>query len=203
MGAATPKSKAGAKAGPSPWLASNPGKRWTEVFFLAYSPFWILWALCILVPLQLYEVIQRGRSQVAHWHANTKRDCSWWHTSGPLQHAGDWGYMLIGTSAAAPCVVLPLLLPGPKVRWTISSGLQPSTRGDSAALSSLSRGPVDTVRCRATRTSLCTSGTGSRSVIRHNGAPVVGAAEWYCTGMASSARLSRALPTTRRPTCGS
>ena len=38
------------------WLASNPSKRWAEVFFLAYSPFWILWALCILVPFQLYEV---------------------------------------------------------------------------------------------------------------------------------------------------
>ena len=49
----------GPKAGRRPahlWLASNPGKRWTEVFFLIYSPFWIAWALCILVPFQLYEV---------------------------------------------------------------------------------------------------------------------------------------------------
>lgn len=38
------------------WLAANPSKRWAEVFYLAYSPFWILWALCILVPFQLYEV---------------------------------------------------------------------------------------------------------------------------------------------------
>jgi hypothetical protein len=38
------------------WLAANPSKRWAEVFFLAYSPFWITWALCILVPFQLYEV---------------------------------------------------------------------------------------------------------------------------------------------------
>ncbi|KAL6759528.1 cyclopropyl isomerase-like protein [Haematococcus lacustris] len=65
---------------PSKWLAINPGKRWTEVFFLLYSPFWIVWALCIIVPFQLYE------------------------------HAGDWGYMLIGTAAAAPCVILPVLL---------------------------------------------------------------------------------------------
>ena len=41
---------------PNLWLSANPGKRWTEVFFLAYSPFWIVWALCILVPFQLYEV---------------------------------------------------------------------------------------------------------------------------------------------------
>jgi len=59
------------------WLSSNPSKRWTEVFFLVYSPFWILWALCVLVPLELYE------------------------------YCGDWGYMLIGTSAALPCVILP------------------------------------------------------------------------------------------------
>jgi cycloeucalenol cycloisomerase len=38
------------------WLAEDAGKRWTEVFFLAYSPFWMLWALCILVPFRLYEV---------------------------------------------------------------------------------------------------------------------------------------------------
>ena len=45
------------------WLATNPSKRWAEVFFLAYSPFWILWALCILVPFQLYEV---GAEVAAH-----------------------------------------------------------------------------------------------------------------------------------------
>jgi hypothetical protein len=38
------------------WLAANPSKRWAEVFYLAYSPFWIAWALCVLVPFQLYEV---------------------------------------------------------------------------------------------------------------------------------------------------
>ncbi len=37
-------------------LQDNPAKRWTEVLFLVYSPFWILWALGILVPMQLYEV---------------------------------------------------------------------------------------------------------------------------------------------------
>ena len=38
------------------WSAVSPGKRWTEVFFLLYSPFWIIWALCILVPFKLYDV---------------------------------------------------------------------------------------------------------------------------------------------------
>lgn len=54
--------------GPGPlgnWLAPNPSKRWAEVFFLAYSPFWILWALCILVPFQLYEV---GAAGATHAH---------------------------------------------------------------------------------------------------------------------------------------
>lgn len=40
----------------SAWLAANPSKRWAEVLYLAYSPFWIGWALCVLVPFQLYEV---------------------------------------------------------------------------------------------------------------------------------------------------
>ena len=48
--------KAAAKADGRLWAASSPGKRWTEVFFLLYSPFWIIWALCILVPFKLYDV---------------------------------------------------------------------------------------------------------------------------------------------------
>eukprot|EP00798_Chlamydomonas_sp_ICE-L_P015523 gene15523-21611_t len=63
------------------WLAQNPSKRWTELFFLMYSPFWIFWALCIVVPFQLYE------------------------------YCGSWGYMAIGTFAAAPCFLLPLVIP--------------------------------------------------------------------------------------------
>jgi hypothetical protein len=47
---------AGDGSSQSLWHASNPSKRWTELFYLAYSPFWILWALCVLVPFQLYEV---------------------------------------------------------------------------------------------------------------------------------------------------
>lgn len=68
---------------PRLWLADDPGKRWTEVFFLAYSPFWMAWALCILVPFKLYD------------------------------HLGQLGYLLVGLAAATPCVVLPLLLQQP------------------------------------------------------------------------------------------
>lgn len=55
--AATPKApRGGAARRLSPWLAPNPGKCWTELFFLAYSPTWIVWCLCILVPFKIYEV---------------------------------------------------------------------------------------------------------------------------------------------------
>lgn len=69
-------------AGGGRWLAADPSKRWAEVFYLAYSPFWILWALCVLVPLALYE------------------------------HLDEWGYLLVGLAAALPCAVVPLLVPG-------------------------------------------------------------------------------------------
>lgn len=62
------------------WLSKVPGKRWTEIFFLAYSPFWIAWALCILVPFRLYEVLDKT------------------------------GYMAVGLFAAVPCILLPLAL---------------------------------------------------------------------------------------------
>lgn len=63
------------------WLAADPSKRWAELFFLAYSPFWILWALCILVPFQLYE------------------------------YCDEWGYLTVGLLAAIPCFALPPFLP--------------------------------------------------------------------------------------------
>jgi hypothetical protein len=50
-------------SGGSLWLAQDPSKRWTEIFFLVYSFFWITWALCILVPFQLYEVRAPPRAQ--------------------------------------------------------------------------------------------------------------------------------------------
>jgi hypothetical protein len=64
----------------SKWLAANPSKRWTEVFFLAYSPFWIAWALGILVPFKLYDRLD------------------------------EWGYLAVGLAAALPCFLLPLLV---------------------------------------------------------------------------------------------
>ena len=54
---------AGGGAGWEAWLAPTPAKRWTELFFLAYSPTWILWCLCILVPFKLYDVRARGAAE--------------------------------------------------------------------------------------------------------------------------------------------
>jgi cycloeucalenol cycloisomerase len=41
---------------PSLWLAPNPSKRWGELFFLFYTPFWLTLCLGIVVPYKLYEV---------------------------------------------------------------------------------------------------------------------------------------------------
>ncbi|KAL2934463.1 Cycloeucalenol cycloisomerase [Bienertia sinuspersici] len=37
------------------WLSSNPSKRWGEMFFLLYTPFWLTLCLGIVVPFKLYE----------------------------------------------------------------------------------------------------------------------------------------------------
>ncbi|XP_021741221.1 cycloeucalenol cycloisomerase-like [Chenopodium quinoa] len=40
---------------PSKWLAQSPSKRWGELFFLLYTPFWLTLCLGIVVPFKLYE----------------------------------------------------------------------------------------------------------------------------------------------------
>lgn len=65
-----------------PWEARTKSKRWSESFFLWYSPFWIAWTLLVVVPFELYE------------------------------RAGKAGYMMIGLGTALPCVILPMLVQG-------------------------------------------------------------------------------------------
>nr|WEU38172.1 cyclopropylsterol isomerase [Paris polyphylla] len=48
-------SENGGGASESLWLASNPSKRWGEIFFLLYTPFWLTLCLGIIVPYKLYE----------------------------------------------------------------------------------------------------------------------------------------------------
>ncbi|KAL2490188.1 Cycloeucalenol cycloisomerase [Abeliophyllum distichum] len=38
------------------WLAQDPSKRWGELFFLLYTPFWLTLCLGIIIPYKLYEV---------------------------------------------------------------------------------------------------------------------------------------------------
>ena len=80
---AAPKRASSARAASaqlSPWLSPNPAKAWTERFFLLYSPVWITWCLCILVPFKLYDRLD------------------------------EWGYLAIGLAAALPCVLVPALV---------------------------------------------------------------------------------------------
>ncbi|KAL3529848.1 hypothetical protein ACH5RR_009170 [Cinchona calisaya] len=64
------------------WLAQNPSKRWGELFFLLYTPFWLTLCLGIVVPYKLYETFT------------------------------EWEYLLIGLVSAAPAFVMPILFVG-------------------------------------------------------------------------------------------
>lgn len=64
------------------WFSPNPAKRWTELFFLLYSPVWIVWVLLVLVPFKLYERLD------------------------------EWGYLAVGLLAALPCVIVPYFYEG-------------------------------------------------------------------------------------------
>lgn len=64
------------------WFSENPGKKWTEVFILCYSPVWILFDLGIVVPFQLYE------------------------------RFSELEYLLLGIGTAFPCFLLPLFIVG-------------------------------------------------------------------------------------------
>jgi cycloeucalenol cycloisomerase len=130
-GAAAATGKAGSgSTQKSLWLAADPSKRWAEVFYLAYSPFWIIWALCVLVPFQLYEVgvperrrglffwpagrRRRGRLDTLQSHGNhalhTFPLASHHYSPTTKQHLDAWGYLLVGLAAAVPCFALPPLL---------------------------------------------------------------------------------------------
>ena len=75
-----PRASRGGLPPPSLWLAPTAPKRFCEVVWLAYSPCWIVWALCIVVPFQLYERFT------------------------------EYGYMYLCVGSALPCLLLPALL---------------------------------------------------------------------------------------------
>ncbi|KAH0450623.1 hypothetical protein IEQ34_021315 [Dendrobium chrysotoxum] len=64
------------------WLAPNPSKRWGELFFLFYTPFWLTLCLGIVVPYKLYESFT------------------------------ELEYLLLGLVSAVPTFLIPLVLVG-------------------------------------------------------------------------------------------
>eukprot|EP00262_Sarcandra_glabra_P007794 TRINITY_DN20757_c0_g1_i2.p1 TRINITY_DN20757_c0_g1~~TRINITY_DN20757_c0_g1_i2.p1 ORF type:complete len:284 (+),score=14.31 TRINITY_DN20757_c0_g1_i2:181-1032(+) len=64
------------------WLAQNPSKRWGELFFLLYTPFWLTLCLGIVVPYKLYESFS------------------------------ELEYLLLGLVSSVPSFLIPLLLVG-------------------------------------------------------------------------------------------
>ncbi|EXC04123.1 hypothetical protein L484_002182 [Morus notabilis] len=82
----------GAKSGspsPSLWLAPNPSKRWGELFFLCYTPFWLTLCLGIVVPYKLYESFT------------------------------ELEYLLLGLVSAVPSFLIPVLFVGKANLWII------------------------------------------------------------------------------------
>lgn len=65
-----------------PWFSTNPSKRWGEIFFLLYTPFWLTLCLGIVVPYKLYESFS------------------------------ELEYLLLGLISAVPSFVIPLLVVG-------------------------------------------------------------------------------------------
>ncbi len=109
------------------WLAHSPAKRYTELLFLAYSPFWMVWALGVVVPFKLYEVPGLVPLSALLFVLATSKSyatssivfgCRQLIPSAGelicmrcwLQHAGKSGYMAIGLGASLPCIILPWLL---------------------------------------------------------------------------------------------
>ncbi|MCD9640617.1 Bifunctional protein GlmU [Datura stramonium] len=64
------------------WLAQNPSKRWGEVFFLLYTPFWLTLCLGVVVPYKLYEDFT------------------------------EWEYLLVGLVSAVPALIVPMIFVG-------------------------------------------------------------------------------------------
>ncbi|EYU26179.1 hypothetical protein MIMGU_mgv1a011213mg [Erythranthe guttata] len=64
------------------WLAEDPSKRWGEIFFLLYTPFWLTLCLGIVVPYKLYE------------------------------NFTEWEYLVLGLVSALPAFILPMIFVG-------------------------------------------------------------------------------------------
>ncbi|GAA0165731.1 isomerase [Lithospermum erythrorhizon] len=75
---------------PSIWLAQNSSKRWGELFFLFYTPFWLTLTIGVIVPYKLYEKFT------------------------------ELEYLIVGLVSAIPAVMIPILFVGKadsKLSW--------------------------------------------------------------------------------------
>ncbi|KAG9129745.1 hypothetical protein Leryth_015443 [Lithospermum erythrorhizon] len=75
---------------PSIWLAQNSSKRWGELFFLFYTPFWLTLTIGVIVPYKLYEKFT------------------------------ELEYLIVGLVSAVPAVMIPILFVGKadsKLSW--------------------------------------------------------------------------------------
>lgn len=95
------------------WLGGSPGKRWTEVFFLAYSPFWMIWALCVLVPFKMYEVRAAPDPSCSSDLHCPDSDARRLLRLLDTQDFSKLDYLMTGVSAALPCVVIPYFFQTP------------------------------------------------------------------------------------------
>ncbi|AES72340.1 cycloeucalenol cycloisomerase isoform X1 [Medicago truncatula] len=75
-------SSSSASPTPSLWFAPNLSKRWGELFFLLYTPFWLSLSLGIVVPYKLYE------------------------------NFTELEYLLLGLISAVPAFLIPMLFVG-------------------------------------------------------------------------------------------
>ncbi|GER41100.1 cyclopropyl isomerase [Striga asiatica] len=64
------------------WFAQDPSKRWGEIFFLLYTPFWLTLCLGIVVPWKLYE------------------------------NFTEWEYLVLGLVSALPAFIIPMIIVG-------------------------------------------------------------------------------------------
>ncbi|CAN4104575.1 unnamed protein product [Withania somnifera] len=75
-------SNKGTSSTTSLWLAQNPSKRWGELFFFLYTPFWLTLCLGVVVPYKLYEDFT------------------------------EWEYLLVGLVSALPALIVPMIFVG-------------------------------------------------------------------------------------------
>ena len=93
---------------PNLWLATSPAKRATEILYLIYSPFWMVWALCIVVPFRLYEVGGPDSllsSSALHWKESKLTDSIPAQLPAERRQCRIHGHLCVCSSALHPAAL--------------------------------------------------------------------------------------------------